>query len=1017
MSKAFTRHRLLPLALAAFGLASASYAQVTIIPSSYVLPSSAGDTAKPGFIWRIHQVVTAQPNSNARTDSQLAGQLGANIADPSAQGVAIAPAAAPSPDTAPITFEIAGVLNLDKGAGSYGNFQPDDQMPGMPGTGGGTDNTAAEVLTWLELPAGEITMGVNSDDGFRMTIGGPIPADQLAALKVGEYEGGRGAGDTIFKFNIQQAGLYAARVSWENGNGDSNIEFFTVASDDTKILVNDTANGGIRSFRAITAPTRAYVSTVTPLANAVGVAPNTAIRAELVDGGSPIETSTLALALDGNPVTATPTKVGGVTTISFQPTSNFVGGSKHQATLTYTETGTPVSLSWSFDIASFAVLNPDMKVTPDTSKPGFLWRIFANAANAGPTVRHAENGLAGLLRDPERNVIPNLADPTAVGAALAAGTAPSAPNLPVTFEIPGVINLTAVSGEENGNFVPDQLMPGTPAQDGSTDGLSAEIITYVELPSGIISMGVNSDDNFRTLGGYAIDAVAALQLGEFDHPEGRGAADTIYNFEVKEAGVYAFRTAYSKGAGSGNIEWFTVKIDGTKVLLNDLANGGFKAYRALTTPVNPYVRAVEPPRANRQLNQAASAVTVVLEDGTTPVNDNSVVLKVDGIERTITKTRQGKDLVVTYTPTILMVPDEPHTAELTYADATGSFTRTAAWTFRNVKNIILPAAAITENFDSYEEGTVPTGWAEKNFTRSNNPGLDPADLNSDFYLGWVVVSRETVEAAKGRIFNWIEGSQIVNGVAIDNQTLSSGKLIYAESDVRGGDQVQFLTSKAFNLSSVTNPVLSLSSLYEQNQDNIGAIEYSVDGGTSWLPVIYYLDFDDGGGDIKYNTDGTVDAVTTLTAPNTDTAAWTDNGVVKGDKYGDGILAPITQALAPYIAPRWNDNQQEGKRVEIFRLPAASKKADVRLRFSQLGTGSWYFGVDNVAFYDVPVEASAVPPQLSISQANGTVTISWTGTGALQESTSIKGTWGPAPSQANPQTIAAPTGVKFYRVQP
>lgn len=235
--------------------------------------------------------------------------------------------------------------------------------------------------------------------------------------------------------------------------------------------------------------------------------------------------------------------------------------------------------------------------------------------------------------------------------------------------------------------------------------------------------------------------------------------------------------------------------------------------------------------------------------------------------------------------------------------------------------------------------------------------------------------------------------------------------------MRGGDQVQLITSKPFNLSSLTYPVLAFSSLYEQNQDNIDAVEYSVDGGVNWLPVVYYLDFQDGGGDIKYNADGTVDAVTTLTAPNTDNAAWVDNGVQKGDKYGDGILAPITAALGAYIAPRWNDNNTIDKRIEVFRLPQAGKKSDVRLRFAQLGTGSWYFGVDNLGFYEGPPPAVVEVGMLNNPVlAGNNVTLSWTGGGTLEEAAAVTGPWTTSASQANPQTVPATGVAKSYRLR-
>jgi hypothetical protein len=74
-----------------------------------------------------------------------------------------------------------------------------------------------------------------------------------------------------------------------------------------------------------------------------------------------------------------------------------------------------------------------------------------------------------------------------------------------------------------------------------------------------------------------------------------------------------------------------------------------------------------------------------------------------------------------------------------------------------------------------------------------------------------------------------------------------------------------------------------------------------------------------------------------------------NGVVKGEAWGDAAAALINADIGNSIVPRINDNGTEGKRVEIFRLPAASKKSDVRLRFSATGSDSWHFRVDDLAF--------------------------------------------------------------------
>ena len=94
-----------------------------------------------------------------------------------------------------------------------------------------------------------------------------------------------------------------------------------------------------------------------------------------------------------------------------------------------------------------------------------------------------------------------------------------------------------------------------------------------------------------------------------------------------------------------------------------------------------------------------------------------------------------------------------------------------------------------------------------------------------------------------------------------------------------------------------------------------------------------------------------------------------------------------------------------------------RKSDVRLRFAQLGTDSWWFAIDNIAFYDdvsAPITAPVFNP---ITRSGNDITISWTGTGTLEESTVLGGTWTQSPSQNNPQTVTvSTTGNKFYRLK-
>jgi hypothetical protein len=1017
------KHIFLAVLLTSAGISGALVQAQTTIPATYRLPSAVADAAKPGFIWRTHVAGIGLPNTLARTEEQLAGLAGDNFADVSIIGPALAPAAPANPATAPVTYEIATVINLDQAAGSHGTFTPEDQLPGVPGINGSSDNIVGEALTWLDLPAGTNYMVVNSDDGFRVSIGGADPRDKFNNINVGQFDGGRGATDTAFTFVITQAGLYAARLIWEEGGGDANVEWFTQDSaGGSRVLINDVAGGGIRAYRAVTTPAqKAFVRTVLPLPGFQAVAPNGSIRAEIVDGVVPIVPTTVTLSLDGTPLSVTPTKAGNVTTVSYTPTALYASGSQHNVALVYIDGGTSTTQTWSFAVQAYATIPPTVKVTPDTTKPGFVWNVFANGANQVNNNTRTESALAGLLLDATGTPLPNLADPAAVGAALAASTAPNPANAPIKFEIATVINLgQAAATEVNGNFQPDLQMPGIPPTDGISDGIAAEILSYIELPAGLVTMGVNSDDGFRTTVG--IDALTRLFAGEFEG--GRGASDTIFNFFVQEAGVYPFRTIWEEGGGGANVEWFTLKTDGSKVLVNNVTGGGLKSYRGLIGTVEPYVKFVSPGTLPRQLNQVSSSVVIILADGTNPVNLNSVVLKIDGQTVTTTKVREGSTVRVTYSPTTLQIPTDVHSAELTFAD-TGTFTGTRQWQFRNLKNLVLPAPKITENFDSYPEDTQPTGWVAWNFTANCTPGRDITDQNSDSYKDWVLVSTANMILIDGGSANIAPG-QTFNGQPVDGTTvaLASGNVLYAESDSRcntdalGGPnngQTQFIISKAFDCSQITNVVLTLSALYTQNQDSVGAIEYSVNGGATWLPVVYFLDFEDSGGDIKYKPDGSVDAVATFTAPNADTSSWVTNGVPKGDNYGDALGAVITQSLGDYVAPRDNDDQTEGHRIEVFRLAQAGRKSDVRLRFASLGTDSWWFAVDNLAFYEDPAPIATAPRITSVTASAGNVTIIWTGGGTLESTPTLTSPTWTSTGDSDGSFTGAISGNKFFRV--
>lgn len=369
------------------------------IPDSFALTAAQVDTTKPGFIWQMSQVDSVgadTQNSTQRTLDQLAGLLGPNTADPSAQGVALAPGKpGPTPND-PISFEIPGVLELDRNGaawGTWGNQASGDQMPGSPGTGGGTDNQAARVVTYVDLPAGLITMGVNSDDGF-LTEAGSYNDAFAPLISLGEFNGGRGSADTLFTFLITKAGIYPLVTYWENGGGDSRIAWFSVKADGTQVALNDAANGGLKSYRALVGGTKAVALSVVPAPNATNALPNN-IQVQLADGASPIDKSTVSLKLDNTTVAATITKTGNVTTVAYVPSPALAPLSTHTAALIYTEGGSQVTRSWQFAVMNYPTTPPKVVLAANASGGPFLDLVFDRLLDPATATNTANYKVSG----------------------------------------------------------------------------------------------------------------------------------------------------------------------------------------------------------------------------------------------------------------------------------------------------------------------------------------------------------------------------------------------------------------------------------------------------------------------------------------------------------------------------------------------------------------------------------------------------------------------------------------------
>jgi hypothetical protein len=358
------------------------------------------------------------------------------------------------------------------------------------------------------------------------------------------------------------------------------------------------------------------------------------------------------------------------------------------------------------------------------------------------------------------------------------------------------------------------------------------------------------------------------------------------------------------------------------------------------------------------------AISVVLNQGDTTVTSGSVHLYLDGAPvGTVTET--PPTFTVNYTVPPRFDPLSTHYLKLTWNDSVaGNNTNSWGFTVKNYQVVNLPAPFYFENFDSLTENAtpgvaLPAGWTVHDQTASDNPGNDLDDRDSDTYKGWILVS-------SARFYTWDADRTnlptiILNGSKLT--TLTSGNLLWTESDKRcGGCNGQFadLFPAPINCTGKSNVFVAFNSIYEQNQDNMDFMEYSVDGGSTWLPVLYYFDNDPANSDIVTNA-GVVNVPATFARVDVNRNWSPDTTPVHATNYGSYISAQVSSIKASDIKGRLNDDTFDGKRIEVIRLPAADGQASVRFRLNANGTSSWFWGIDNFGLYEITTPVFTAQP--------------------------------------------------------
>jgi hypothetical protein len=300
-------------------------------------------------------------------------------------------------------------------------------------------------------------------------------------------------------------------------------------------------------------------------------------------GGSIVAANGIKLTIDGQVVTTTVApKNADATDVTYTRTTPFAAG-EHTYKIEVKDTqGNTVTDSGTFTAAQVAVLTAaHQAVSVDKTKAGFIWRIVQNEVMTSKVLDDVELALLGTLKDESGAVIDNLANENEPGNALAAGVKDGKT---VKFEIATTLNLNSVAGNNGGTFTPDEGMPGVPGVSGLDYGIAAEVTTFIELPAGVVTLAIACDDRFRAQGGPIGKPTDAILLGEGGLELNGNTATGLTRFFVQDAGIYPVRILFQDNGGAAHIELASVKANGDKVLVNDLDNGGFKAYRVGVAP-------------------------------------------------------------------------------------------------------------------------------------------------------------------------------------------------------------------------------------------------------------------------------------------------------------------------------------------------------------------------------------------------------------------------------------------------
>jgi hypothetical protein len=219
----------------------------------------------------------------------------------------------------------------------------------------------------------------------------------------------------------------------------------------------------------------------------------TGLLASIYDGSaSVVDAATMAVTLNGSPLSVTTAKTGAITTVAYatSPGTFFPSGT-NTLVFTYKNTqGADITDTRTFQTEPYLLLPTTLALPPTAAGPrGLAVRTYQvqpiNAETIANRLDYAEGLLAGASGSPfTGGNVANLAGSTN-----------------------GVFNVDVINFEQDGGsfgFFPEEsLIPGIPGTTSNTDNYVFEAKTWIEFPTtGLYRFGVVADDGFRVSVGH-----------------------------------------------------------------------------------------------------------------------------------------------------------------------------------------------------------------------------------------------------------------------------------------------------------------------------------------------------------------------------------------------------------------------------------------------------------------------------------------------------------------------------------